>query len=134
MNCYIITRPNRTYKLYYDELGALRRTDADPNYDKSFFGWISKNDLYVEANIRAYKSNSIKVELMKVTFEMFWDTYGKKVKIDRAKTQWSKMTEDNQLLAFNGIEKFKKHNGNYGQPALCYPDQYLKDKRWLDEY
>lgn len=132
MNTYIIQRPERVFKLYYKN-GTLYKLEGDPDLGDKFWTWFYKNKMDSEANIANYKSDNIKVELMKVNFEMFWNRYGKKVKMDRAKKEWAKLKEHEQLLAYNGIAKYQKYKGGHGQIAIVYPDQYLKDKRWEDE-
>jgi hypothetical protein len=131
MNCYIIQRPKRTYRLHYDN-NELRRVEADPDFDRSFFTWLVGNEMYLEEKIANYKSDKIKVELMKVTFEMFWNRYGYKEDKQLAKDEWNKLREDEQLEAYKGVEKFHAKHGGYGKPALPYAVRYLKRKRWND--
>jgi len=78
-------------------------------------------------------SKSIKVERMTITFEIFWNKYDYKKDKENALKQWNKLKQEDQLSAYKGIDKYKRTCGGFGQPAMVYPERYLKYKRWEDE-
>lgn len=129
INKYTCTSKNTTLILTY-EYGELKKIESS-QLQPPHLGWIVKNNLFEEKNLKT--SDKIKVETIKVSFEDFWKKYDYKKDKQNALTQWAKLSEIDQKMAYNGIQKFKKNNGNYGQPALPYAERYLKYKRWEDE-
>jgi hypothetical protein len=73
-------------------------------------------------------SNTKKMEL----FELFYGTYGKKVGKANAMKEWDKLSESEQQLAIEGIDRYKKY-----QPDATYrkdPERYLKGRLWESEF
>ena len=133
MNCYIIERKTKTYKLIYEQ-GSLRKVEGIPGFDPSFFRWLVDHGMDIEANIKDYKSDFIKVEPMIVNFEDFWNLYDYKKDRQNAVKQWDKLSEESKLMAYKGVKKFMRGYGGQGQPPNPpYADRYLKNKRWEDE-
>lgn len=67
-----------------------------------------------------------------ISFELFWNQYGKKLDKKRAEYEWSKLSPTDKKLALSFIPKFKEY---YQQKSieLPYPKRYLRNKRWKDE-
>lgn len=68
-----------------------------------------------------------------LSFDVFWERYGYKVKRQRAEEVWEKMKDADKILALLAIPRYKRHiqQRNISQ---AHPDRWLKDRRWLDEY
>ena len=132
MNTYIVNSPSRTYKLTYLH-GKVVKLEGEPDFTDKFWVWFLKGKFDLEENISKVDSKSIKVERMTVTFEIFWKKYDYKKDKQNAEKQWNKLKEEEQLAAYKGIDKYKRTCGGFGQPALVYPERYLKNRRWEDE-
>lgn len=69
-----------------------------------------------------------------VSFEMFWNAYGKKVHPSRCKPLWEKMSTADRVKAFIGIKKYNQWLRTQGDRARLDPENYLKRKTWENEY
>jgi hypothetical protein len=130
MNTYIIQRPERVYKLFYKN-GLLYKLEGDPDLGDKFWPWFYKNKMDVELNIANYKSDNIKVEFMKATFDMFYQKYPRPVGKKKAQARWDKMKEDEQLAAWNYLPKYIRMTQADGI-AFMHPITYLNSYRWED--
>lgn len=96
---------------------------------------------YVES---AAKQDAIRNEKPKFTvdllpadtsFEAFWNAYGNKVgKKERTQQLWKLMSEDKRLLAMAGIKKYKNWLILNTAVQMLYPETYLSQKRWENEF
>ena len=66
-----------------------------------------------------------------ISFDDFWELYGKKVNKPECNKQWIKLTDKERQDAMHKIPAYKK-----AQPEKKYrldPERYLKRKKWNDE-
>lgn len=75
----------------------------------------------------------IEESLPEMDFSYFWETYNKKVLKQQAQDFWKKMTEKDQILAINGIKKYREYCEGKKQD-LQDPVRYLRNRRFNDEY
>ena len=68
-----------------------------------------------------------------VSFDMFWNNYGKKVHRLRVEKLWAKMSQADRVKAFVGIAKYKKWCQR-SERFLLDPENYLKNQTWTNEY
>lgn len=69
-----------------------------------------------------------------LSFAAFWDTYGYKVgKKDRAEKLWSNLRDDERVAALNGIQRYKSFIAAR-QIAQAYPETWLAQRRWENEF
>lgn len=69
----------------------------------------------------------------KVTFEEFWKRYPLHEAKKSAERAWNRLSANNQLAAYNGIDRYKEHCRQTGM-AFKYAQGWLNDHRWTDEY
>lgn len=95
--------------------------------------WIHDNGLIDETKI---KNNIGSIEILNITnisFDDFWQKYNYKKDKQNAIKEWNKLSSEDRRSAMDGIRKYKSCNGGYSQPAMVYPERYLKYRRWEDE-
>jgi uncharacterized protein YdaU (DUF1376 family) len=68
----------------------------------------------------------------KIKFEVFWDSYNKKVGAkDKCKKKWEHLSKTEQLKIIETLPKFlSQYSDKQYQP---FPETYLNQKRWNDE-
>ena len=67
------------------------------------------------------------------SFDDFWRSYDYKVGRIKAETEWKKLSPADQMKAVSRIKAYKYHAKITGV-AHIYPERYLKNKRFTDEY
>lgn len=102
-------------------------------------GGLSKNG---EANAKQSEANRSKIKDTKVSkrniniaFDVFWDSYGKKVGKPKAVSLWEKLTDQERSLVIERIPSYLKtlnpeDNGKF----QAHPATYLNGRRWEDEF
>ncbi|MEZ0611950.1 hypothetical protein ACAW74_25785 [Fibrella sp. WM1] len=78
----------------------------------------------------AFKVNVIPPDL---SFEVFWEAYNKKVKKARTQRLWEAMNDSERIACLNSLSGYHYYLDKK-KIAKCYPDTYLRDKRWLEDY
>lgn len=68
------------------------------------------------------------------TFEMFWNTYNKKINKLRSQQIWQKLTKTEQVQAFYGIKNYDVFLKKNDWRSKADPETYLRNKYWLNEY
>jgi hypothetical protein len=69
-----------------------------------------------------------------ITFDMFWDKYNFKVDKKRAQAIWDKLTNNQQIAAFYGIDKYKRYLKRTDWRNQMEAKSYLRNERWEDEW
>ena len=64
-------------------------------------------------------------------FTKFYNAYGHKKSKAAARTAWDRLSDEERLAAYEGIEAFKQYC-EVNQLALPYPATYLKRHLWCD--
>lgn len=88
------------------------------------------NKLPVEEIAKPKKVKSVVKEIDATLFDSFWALYPKKQNRTLANKLFIKLTNDEQLLAINNIERL------FAQTPIQYvpmPSTYINNKRWNDE-
>ena len=97
--------------------------------------WVKANLPLNEAGLKDLMAKAKKAQLVKtegeVTFQQFYDAYGKKEKRIRAEAVWNKMSHESRVAAYVYIAKLKK-NYEKANTNLPHPDTYLTNRRWED--
>jgi hypothetical protein len=73
----------------------------------------------------------ISKQLLEVTFEQFYETYGYKEGKQKALRAWAKLPKAEQVKAYNYIPRLKTKTMN-ASIAMPYPATYLNQQRWND--
>jgi hypothetical protein len=68
-------------------------------------------------------------------FEEFWLSYPRKIAKKVAHKSWNRLTEEQQKLALEGLERYKKYllAMGTGQEYILHAATYLNQERWTDE-
>jgi hypothetical protein len=66
-----------------------------------------------------------------LSFDRFWDAYDYKVARRKAEALWARLSQGERKMALDGIKPYdnwvlKKNL------AKCYPETYLRNRRWED--
>ena len=125
------------YLFKYDlegNLTTLQSTGEPPTAEQ--WHWLVRYFPYNEARIQALQSHpilrksiEIKAVPISITFEDFWNEYGKIGTKAVAKRKFEKLKPEEVIQAFIGIakERTKKKLDNTAMP---YAETYLNQKRW----
>lgn len=71
---------------------------------------------------------------VEISFEMFWDKYGYKVDKKRSKAIWDKLSQNEKVKAFYGVDKYKRSLKRTDWRTQMEPKTYLRNERWEDEW
>ena len=69
-----------------------------------------------------------------ITFEMFWDKYNYKVDKKRAQVILNKLTNNQQIEAYYGIDGYKRYLKRTDWRNQMEAKSYLRNERWQDEW
>lgn len=70
----------------------------------------------------------------RVTFEMFWKRYNKKINKPRSEYQWNKLSEADQVNAYFKLSAYERHLALTGWRNKLDPENYLKRRSWNNEW
>lgn len=117
--------------------GVLREVCFPAGMSDTQYAWFLQNVPKQEALLAGFaiSGNFTSYALHTHTFEAFWDMYNHKVgKKDRAKKLWDSLGEFEQDRAMMGVIRYKRYLAQNPHIAQCYPETYLSQKRWENEY
>lgn len=117
--------------------GLLKYIEFSDGLTDVQYGWFLKNVPHNEAYVAnfAQVGNFQVYAVHSYTFEDFWEMYGYKVgKKERVKKLWENLTEIEQGKCMVSIPKYKRWLNKNEGIAQCYPETYLSQKRWENEY
>ena len=131
--------------LLLDYTEGLLRTfelvdEGDLRFDQRCFIWDSLVAHLKDFEIaKAFVSGGTKFKLTQVptdlSFEGFWNRYNNKVgKKERVAKIWSMMGESDQIAALMGIQRYKRWQIQNASVQVLYPETYLNQRRWENEY
>ena len=69
-----------------------------------------------------------------ITFEMFWERYGRKVHANRCEPLWKKLSVGDRVKAFTGILAYDRHLSTNTWKSKADPEAYLKKRYWETEW
>lgn len=99
--------------------------------------WMYKNFPFFETNIARFRTIEgliVTKTSLDISFDSFYNTYGYKVgNKKRAMKLWDAMNETDRIACLSSIPKYKLHIGRTTQ-AQAYPETYLSQRRWENEY
>ena len=136
---YIFKSKNTSieYLFKYDlegNLTDLQSTGEPPT--KEQWHWLMRYFPYNEERIKILASDtnlritlSIEKIPASVTFEDFWNKYGKIGTKSVAKRKFDKLKPEEVIKAFIGIEK-ERSKKKLDNTAMPYAETYLNQKRW----
>jgi len=76
----------------------------------------------------------IEPEPADLSFNAFWEAYGNKQNKDRTYRFWTALTNDERIAALRAIPKYNRYLTYKPNIERKYPDTWLKNRCWTDEY
>lgn len=75
------------------------------------------------------KINGVLAEVPEdISFDRFWDDYGKKINLKRCKPLWAKLTEGEAMTAILRIPAYKAYLKRTNFRNTADPEKYLRDR------
>jgi hypothetical protein len=68
-----------------------------------------------------------------LSFETFYNTFGNKIKKNKAEAAWKKLSKADKILALQKIKSYKGYLKRK-QVAQMNPEAYINQKRWEDDF
>lgn len=151
MKRFLLTAPSFTGAaiLVYNEEGVLVALDLrQTNLTGKWAVWFYRNipvyfdgnnetgEIGLEAFLNGRKGAKAVQEDVEITFEMFWEKYGKKINKKRCLPLWNKLTKAKQVAAYYGIWPYDRYlagAGGWGRTKLD-PENYLRNESWDNEW
>lgn len=140
MRKFLISSPK--YKghvtLIYDANGQIEVIDFSETNMDTEQRFLFKNVMPITLNHLQNGGHNLKsctvveVEYI-VHFDQFWNEYNKKVNRIRAEKEWATLTKTEKLKSIHSIRKYHRYLERTGIGKLD-PENYLKNKRFNDEY
>jgi hypothetical protein len=141
MKRFIATSPKFAgeLRIVYSESGRLLQLDfmaAELSEEQTEYFKRMVPVVYDQAFMRGFAKTELTFiqEGYEITFEMFWDKYGKKVNPDRCKALWKWMSTPDHIKAFFGIDRYNRMLQKHTWRSKADPQTYLKDKFWNNEW
>lgn len=137
---YLITNKATDLKLEvaYNEQGILYALEfhCEITYDR-VRRLLQVNDILNYDNmLMLTKQFNFKVTAIEedLTFERFWNTYGYKVgSKSKAMKLWNNLSDADKFACLKRINAYKHYLERTGI-AQAYPETYLRNRRWEDQY
>lgn len=104
-----------------DVLAAFKRLLPATLAEFTRAKWIGNDGVIVEADYE-------------ITFDQFWNDYGKKINKSRSILLWQKMNKAMQLAAWTGIKKYDAYLKKESWRGKADPETYLRNRYWENEY
>lgn len=76
----------------------------------------------------------IEMEPHDLSFNSFWEAYGNKQNKDRAMRFWVALNEEDRIAAMRAIPRYNRYLQYKPTIEKKYPDTWLKNRSWTDEY
>lgn len=133
---YIVTGKASTITFEFDPDGNLLGIQANEPVSTEQWKFIFQHLPQQESLMEVWKARftNVKVEMAKpYSFEDYWNAYGYKIDKAKAQAEWNKLSEQERFLAVRGIKKYNAYLERT-KTAKRYPERYLKNKSWENEY
>lgn len=92
---------------------------------------LAENGMKTFYDLKTFKVEKGEPDL---SFENFWNAYGKKQKRTVAEKLWKKLTKKDKLAAFKSINRYNNWLNNNAGIAKQLPDTFIRQRRWLDDF
>jgi hypothetical protein len=127
------------WKFTYDLEGFLSRFEfLEGKLTAAQCKWLFDQNRfpYHEQRIAYYKTRKdflVDEGMPDLSFDTFWDAYGRKQKRKVAQKLYLKLTDNQKLLAIKMIKPYKQWC-KLNHTAVALPDTYISQERWTDEF
>nr|WP_067054108.1 hypothetical protein [Mucilaginibacter sp. L294] len=99
--------------------------------------WLLQHCPFTEAQLQQLKekiNGQLEEVATEITFDIFWEKYGKKINRKRCLAIWAKMTERQRMQAVHGIWVYDRYLTRTGYRAKADPSTYLSDEYYLNDW
>lgn len=139
MRRFLITSPkfSGTAEICYNDKGSLclvnmMEVEIEQQVILQFIGKVSP---CIDTIAKWFSSETTIVEAEYiVSFEVFWNKYGRKINRKRAEDIWVKLPKQNQVKAYFGIDAYDKFLKRESWRTKLDPDTYLRNRYFENEY
>jgi hypothetical protein len=134
MNEYLFTSKMFKGQLFFGyEDGILIKFLNEAELNDNQLVFLQSNFPFVEDELQKILGKSGKIEIIiDVSFENFWEMYGKKVNKQRTEPLWYRLSEADRQHCLSKIQKYKNYC-KMNNRTLKDPDTYIKNRSWQDE-
>jgi hypothetical protein len=127
---------------YYLEGGLRSFVVLDGSFDDKQANWLfmkgrfPHNESIMKKWLQFFKKHfEIEIGIPEITFDYFYNTYGKKTTKKQASDFWKKkMTDAERINAVLAIRKYKNFCKMHNDREQVDPVRYLKHRRYEDEF
>jgi len=139
---FILTGKKTAAKIVfkYDLRGFLTSFEVEGIDDERQLQYLFWNDKFPFPYIESMIAQAEKVGTFNITkveddlsFERFWNEYSCKVSKLKASKLWKKLSKANRIKVFLHLPKYQAYLDSKGIEK-AYPDTYLRNQKWEDEY
>lgn len=117
----------------YDANGKLCEVQVMDMPSDEAREWVFRHIPLEESRLKEWvKIKNMKVTVLNVTFDEFWNAYAYKEGKKDAQRAWDRLSVANRQLAYDGIQKYQARC-RMDRKHLMYPATYLRAERWLDQ-
>lgn len=125
----------------FNEDGWLNYFNNEADFDNTQHGWllnIEKNVFprhvsQIEALAKVIKGRLEEVP-PDLSFDAFWDAYGKKINRKRAELLYKKMSEPQRLKCILSIKPYQNYLGRVKWRTQADPDTYLRNENYETDW
>lgn len=118
--------------------GWLVYYENETDMDLKGLQWISRHFPVEESHLGwlqdQVKSGVIKQVPMDLSFDVFWEAYGKKINKKRCEPLWAKLKDSDRLACIESIKPYEGFLRRHTGRAKKDPENYLKDRMWENNW
>lgn len=126
---------------YYLEGGLRSFVVLEGSFSEQQSNWLfikgrfPSNEDEMKSFAKTYRKHfEVEVIIPEITFDYFYEIYGKKTTKKQASDFWRKMKEADKVLAVLGVRKYKNYCKMHQNREQVDPVRYLKHRRYEDEF
>lgn len=140
MKRFLIAAPAYTgdAELIFDTVGKLVRFDITKTNMRPEVLQEFKERVPIHIDNLTAAFEGVKVTIteadFEISFEQFWKKYNKKINKIRCIPLWNKLTKNEQLKAYLGIDIYDRFLRKEGFRTKLDPENYLRNRTWENEY
>ncbi len=134
MRQYSLTSTKFSGNIYflYDDDGRIVNFHVDAIIDDAIYQWLCvkfpvKEDM-LQPLVAGSKTATLLQIPVEITFDMFWNAYGKKINRKRTEPLWDRLTDADKAKCLAQVKHYKAYLKRTGFRAAVDPDRYIKDR------
>ena len=139
MKKYILTAPKMTGAITvgFDVHSYVVFYHNEADLDERQKRWLLNNFPFTEQHLTKLKellNGQLEEVATEITFEVFWEKYGKKINKKRCEAVWKKMTDTQKAHAVLNIWVYDRYLTRTGFRAKVDPEKYLGSEYYLNDW